>query len=121
MNAGSGFRPLIIGSYKRQQARISRGRLYPMTIFYAIYSAIMLTLGWRSAHRYLAVGFYVLGIPVWTLVEYLFHRYVLHHTFPETESKGMMGIIDRFCHKVLDPLHRGHHERPNDGMHINGV
>jgi 4-hydroxysphinganine ceramide fatty acyl 2-hydroxylase len=51
----------------------------------------------------------------WTLVEYLFHRYVLHGRFPPGK-----GVIRRFLHERLDPLHWDHHMRPFDGRHISG-
>jgi 4-hydroxysphinganine ceramide fatty acyl 2-hydroxylase len=101
--------------YKSGQARISRRRLYPLTAFYTVYSMIVLGLTLRSTHPILALVFYVAGVPIWTLVEYLFHRYVLHGRFPAGE-----GIIRRFLHERLDPLHWEHHERPLDGMHISG-
>lgn len=103
------------GVYKRQQAAISRGRLYPMTVFYSVYAMIVLFFALRSAHPWVAVAFYAAGVPVWTLVEYLFHRFVLHGRF----SPGK-GIIRRFLHERLDPLHWEHHKRPFDGHHING-
>jgi sterol desaturase/sphingolipid hydroxylase (fatty acid hydroxylase superfamily) len=113
---GAAARPDIPwGVYKRQQAAISRGRLYPFTIFYSVYSLIVLALALRSAHPWIAVGFYALGIPVWTLVEYLFHRFVLHGHFGPGD-----GFIRKFAHQRLDPLHWEHHERPFDGLHING-
>jgi hypothetical protein len=87
-------------SYKRKQSRIARRRLYPLTAFYTTYSLILVLLA---------------GIPVWSLVEYLFHRYVLHGRFPPGK-----GLIRRFLHERLDPLHWEHHERPFDGWHISG-
>ena len=101
--------------YKREQAKISRRRLYPMTAFYSVYSAIVLILGARSAHPWIALGFYFLGVPTWTLGEYLFHRYVLHGRFPLGK-----GIVRRFLHERLDPLHWDHHRDPLDGWHISG-
>lgn len=103
------------GEYKRQQARISRHRLYPVTVFYSVYSLAVLAFALRSPHPWIALAFYMAGVPVWTLVEYLFHRYVLHGRFPPGE-----GIIRRFMHERLDPLHWEHHKRPFDGLHING-
>lgn len=103
------------GVYKRQQARISRHRLYPVTIFYTVYMLIVLALALRSAHPWIAIGFFAAGIPVWTLVEYLFHRYVLHGHFAAGK-----GLIRKFLHERLDPLHWEHHKRPFDGHHING-
>jgi len=103
------------GVYKRQQARISRHRLYPMSAFYTLYSLAILFLALRSAHPLLAVFVYAAGVPVWTLVEYFFHRYVLHGHFGPGE-----GIIRTFMNRRLDPLHWEHHAHPFDGHHING-
>jgi Fatty acid hydroxylase len=103
------------GVYKRQQAAISRGRLYPMTLFYGAYAMTVLILAFRSAHPWVTAAFFAAGVPVWTLVEYLFHRHVLHGHFGPGE-----GIIRRFMHERLDPLHWEHHKRPFDGHHING-
>jgi len=102
--------------YKAEQAKISRGRLYPLTIFYTTYALILLVVGLRSEHPLIALAVFLSGIPVWTLVEYLFHRYVLHGRFPKHDS-----VIGRFLHDRLDPLHWEHHARPHDGMHISGV
>jgi hypothetical protein len=103
------------GVYKRQQARISRHRLYPVTAFYSIYSFAVLFFALHSRHPWIALAFFGAGLPVWTLVEYLFHRYVLHGRFPAGQ-----GMLRRFLHERLDPLHWEHHERPFDGHHING-
>jgi dihydroceramide fatty acyl 2-hydroxylase len=67
----------------------------------------------------MAVIFFLAGIPVWTLVEYLFHRYVLHGRFKQSK-KFYKKFYTGLAHKYLDPLHWEHHERPFDGMHING-
>jgi len=107
-------------AYKREQAAISRRRLYPVTIFYTAYSIILLVFAFRSAHPVWAAGFYLLGIPVWTLVEYLTHRFVLHGRFKKSQVWYKKWYKD-FANKRLDPLHWEHHERPYDGMHINGV
>jgi sterol desaturase/sphingolipid hydroxylase (fatty acid hydroxylase superfamily) len=107
-------------AYKLEQGRISRRRLYPVTVFYSAYTVLMITLGLRSAHPVIAIVSYFMGIPVWSLVEYLFHRYVLHGRFKISEKPNKK-LITTFANKVLDPLHWEHHERPNDGMHINGV
>ncbi len=36
--------------YKREQARISRHRLYPVTLFYTAYAVIVLAFAFRSPH-----------------------------------------------------------------------
>jgi sterol desaturase/sphingolipid hydroxylase (fatty acid hydroxylase superfamily) len=114
----AGHRP-IEGSfeqYKREQARIARKKLWPLTGFYGIYSLLVILLALWSRHPLVGLSFYLAGILVWTLVEYLFHRYVLHGRFPPGE-----GLIRRFMHERLDPLHWEHHERPFDGLHISGA
>ncbi len=102
--------------YKRQQARVSRRRLYPVTIFYTAYCMTVLVLGLRSTQPILAASFFIEGVVLWTLIEYLFHRWVLHGSFA-----GGTGIVRKFLHSRLDPLHWEHHARPLDGMHINGA
>ena len=102
-------------AYKREQARIARKRLYPLTVFYWTYSLIVLLLGLLSAHPWIAMIFHLAGIPVWTLVEYGFHRYVLRERFPPGR-----GSIRRFLYERLDRLHWEHHKRPFDGGHISG-
>lgn len=113
----TGYRPIegSFEAYKREQSRIARRRLYPLTAFYTTYSLIAAFLTLRSAHPWIGMISYLAGIPVWSLVEYLFHRYVLHGRFPPGE-----GVIRRFLHERLDPLHWEHHERPFDGWHISG-
>ena len=101
--------------YKKQQAAFARSRLYPLTAFYTVYAATVLFFCLRTRHPLVAAAFFVVGCFTWTLVEYLFHRYVLHGRFPA--GKGM---IRRFLHERLDPLHWDHHKRPFDGSHISG-
>lgn len=114
-NSRSAYPDVPFGVYKRQQARISRRRLYPMTVFYTVYALTVLFFAVRSSHPVLAILFYGVGVPVWTLVEYLFHRYVLHGHFAPGK-----GIVRKFLHERLDPLHWKHHAHPFDGHHING-
>ena len=109
------YADMPFGIYKRQQARISRHRLYPMTVFYTLYGVTVLVFALRSSHPVPAFIFYLAGIPIWTLVEYLFHRFVLHGRFAPGK-----GIIRKFLHERMDPLHWEHHARPFDGHHING-
>lgn len=106
-------------AYKREQARISRHRLYPTTAFYGAYSVLMLWLATRTAHPFIAFGFYLAGFPVWTFVEYLSHRYILHGRFKQSQ-KWWKKHISSFANKRLDPLHWEHHARPFDGLHISG-
>lgn len=101
--------------YKRQQEALARRRLYPLTIFYLSYAIVVLIIASCMAHPWTAAAFSLAGFVTWTLVEYLFHRYVLHGRFPPGK-----GLIQRFLHERLDPLHWDHHMRPFDGRHISG-
>lgn len=103
-------------AYKREQSRIARRKMYPLTVFYTTYSLLVALIALRSRHPFLGLAFYSAGVPVWTLVEYAFHRHILHGRFPPGE-----GLIRRFMHERLDPLHWDHHERPFDGLHISGA
>lgn len=102
-------------AYKRQQAALARRRLYPLTAFYTLYAILVLPIAFSTKHPWIAVLFFFAGCATWTLVEYLFHRFVLHGRFPPGK-----GLIRRFLHERLDPLHWDHHKRPFDGMHISG-
>jgi 4-hydroxysphinganine ceramide fatty acyl 2-hydroxylase len=95
------------------EARRARHRLYPMTVVYSTYALIVLVLGLR-AEPLLALAFYLLGGLLWTLVEYLAHRYVLHWRFPDGPG------LKHWLHRAFDGYHSEHHARPWDGNHING-
>jgi sterol desaturase/sphingolipid hydroxylase (fatty acid hydroxylase superfamily) len=116
----AGFAPALtdyrpIEAYKREQSSIARRRLYPLTVFYTAYSLIVTLLLLNSRDPLLGIMFYLAGVPAWTLVEYLFHRYVLRGYFPVGKS-----LLGGLLHETLDTFHRErHHERPFDGRHIN--
>ena len=87
-------------TYKKRQAALARRRLYPLTVFYTLYALFVVILSSRTQHPWLTVAFFSAGCVTWTLIEYLFHRYVLHGRFPAGN-----GVIRRFLHERLDPLH----------------
>ena len=64
------------------EARRARRRLYPVSILYTTYGLTVLAHGLESSRPGSAVLAFLLGIAVWTLVEYLVHRYVLHGRSP---------------------------------------
>ena len=98
------------------EARKARRRYYPSTLLYSAYCLGLLVLGLRSRHRLEALAFFLLGMVVWTPVEYLIHRFVLHGRFADGP-----GFFRHFLHKNFDPLHWEHHARPWDGNHISGT
>jgi sterol desaturase/sphingolipid hydroxylase (fatty acid hydroxylase superfamily) len=102
--------------YKRQQAQIARQRLTPTTLFYTTFFLIIMILAFRSKHPIIAALFFVTGIFIWTFVEYVFHRFVLHAHFADGK-----GIIRKWAYTRLDPLHFEHHKRPWDATHITGM
>src|SRR5689334_18648153 len=86
-------------AYKREQAAVSRGRLYPVTAFYTGYSVLLLAvLAPRTAHPLAAVAFYLAGLLFWTFIEYLSHRYILHGRFKK--SRHRWKLHKHFAHKV---------------------
>src|SRR5260370_15893971 len=93
-------------AYKRQQAALARRRLYPLSAFYTLYAILVLAIAFSTKHPWIAVAFFSAGCATWTLGEYLFHRYVLHGRFPPGK-----GLIGKFLHERLDPLHCDHHAR----------
>src|SRR5260370_9634290 len=102
-------------AYKRTQAALARRRLYPLSAFYTLYAILVLAIAFSTKHPWIAVALFSAGCATWTLVEYLFHRYVLHGRFAPGK-----GLIQKFLHERLDPLHWDHHARPFDGSHISG-
>ena len=102
-------------AYKRRQAALARHRLYPLTVFYTLYAIFVLIVAFSTTHPWSAMAFFAAGCVIWTLIEYLFHRYILHGRFPAGK-----GVIRKFLHERLDPLHWDHHMRPLDGRHISG-
>src|SRR5260370_36102417 len=82
--------------YKRQQAALARRRLYPLSAFYTLYAILVLAIAFSTKHPWIAVAFFSAGCATWTLVGYLFHRYVLHAPFPPPNA-----LISNFLHHRL--------------------
>ena len=110
---------LPYSAYKREQAAISRGTLYPVTLFYSTAATILLVIGVRTTHPLRSLAFYLLGIPAWTMVEYFSHRFVFHRHW-KMSTRKYKKYFTYLSNKYLDPTHFGHHERPFDAMMING-
>ena len=96
------------------EARKARGRFYPVTVLYSLYTLPVLFFALRS-RPLLASIFLAAGVAFWTYLEYLVHRHVLHGRFPDGP-----GFWEHQLHRYFDPMHANHHQRPWDGMYING-
>jgi sterol desaturase/sphingolipid hydroxylase (fatty acid hydroxylase superfamily) len=99
----------------RLEDRKARHRLYPVTVIYSVYFSVLSALSFRSGHRSAALIVIGSGAILWTPIEYVYHRYVLHGVFPK---RG--GLLARALHYFFDASHADHHVRPWDGMYING-
>jgi dihydroceramide fatty acyl 2-hydroxylase len=104
------------GIRRQVEAHKARRRLYPVSFLYTLYSVGVMAYAMKSGHFALALAFFAAGVAVWTYVEYLVHRYILHGRFPDGP-----GFYRHFLHRYFDHLHWEHHKRPWDGNHINGT
>jgi 4-hydroxysphinganine ceramide fatty acyl 2-hydroxylase len=96
------------------EARTARRRFYPVTLLYTAYAAIILPIA-LYRHPLLTLAYFALGVSVWTWLEYIVHRFVLHGRFPDGA-----GWFQHRMHTFFDTMHGDHHQRPWDGMFING-
>jgi 4-hydroxysphinganine ceramide fatty acyl 2-hydroxylase len=77
--------------------------LYMPVIAYMLYVSL-----WHQKLSILAVtGLFLLGILLWTLLEYLIHRYIFHY-----EPKSRLG---KRLHYII---HGVHHDYPNDARRL---
>jgi len=77
--------------------------LYLPVVTYMLYAAF-----WRSRLSILAVAaLFVVGILIWTLLEYIIHRWIFHY-----EPKTAVGTKLHFI------VHGVHHDYPNDGRRL---
>src|SRR5437588_12231725 len=77
--------------------------LYLPVVGYMLYLAL-----WRQKLSFLVVaGFFLLGVLLWTLLEYVIHRYVFHY-----EPKTRVG---KRLHYII---HGVHHDYPNDARRL---
>ena len=85
--------------------------VHPATpvILYGPIIALMLYLAFvQKGLSFLAVlGFFVIGVLTWTLLEYIIHRYVFHY-----EPKTRVGKLLHFI------MHGVHHDHPNDATRL---
>jgi hypothetical protein len=96
------------------EARKARTRFYPATIVLCAYSLPLLGVA-LYRHPGTALSFLFMGIAAWTALEYVVHRFILHGRFPDGG-----GFWKHRVHTFFDTMHGDHHQRPWDGMYING-
>src|SRR5213594_1175715 len=77
--------------------------LYLPVVGYMLY----VSLGRQKLSFLVVAGFFLLGILLWTLLEYLIHRYVFHYE-PKTR-------IGKRLHYII---HGVHHDYPNDARRL---
>jgi sterol desaturase/sphingolipid hydroxylase (fatty acid hydroxylase superfamily) len=106
--------PVPEGVVLADEARTARRRFYPVTILFTSYTALVLGPAF-AFHPGYTVMYLSLGVVVWTLLEYLVHRLILHGRFPDGP-----GFFKHRAHTFFDTMHGDHHQRPWDGMYING-
>jgi sterol desaturase/sphingolipid hydroxylase (fatty acid hydroxylase superfamily) len=97
-----------------REARTARRRFYPVTILYTAYLAVVIPRALRRAPL-TTLAYVALGVALWTWLEYMVHRFVLHGRFPDGPGRWR-----HFVHTRFDTMHGDHHQRPWDGMYING-
>src|SRR5213596_4327443 len=77
--------------------------LYLPVVGFTLYVAI-----WRQGFPvFVVVGLFLLGMLLWTLLEYLIHRYIFHY-----EPKTRVG---KRLHYII---HGVHHDYPNDARRL---
>jgi 4-hydroxysphinganine ceramide fatty acyl 2-hydroxylase len=91
-------------------------RLVPLVAFYSSFTLLVVGMAMAyAANRPLALAFFVLGVALWTPLEYFVHRRVLHGPFPDGP-----GFFQHLLHKQFDHLHAEHHLKPWSGKTISG-
>jgi sterol desaturase/sphingolipid hydroxylase (fatty acid hydroxylase superfamily) len=84
--------------------------------FYSSFTLLVLGLAMAySTSPWRSLAFFLLGVALWTPLEYFVHRRVLHGPFPEGK-----GFFKHLLHKQFDHLHWEHHLKPWSGKTISG-
>lgn len=87
--------------------RLSRVHWSMPLMFYAPFVAILVWLSLTALRPLTAGGMALLGYLIWTLTEYLGHRYLFHAEFP-----GAWGA------RIHLLIHGVHHDHPNDPLRL---
>src|SRR5262249_33884540 len=80
----------------------------PLILYFPVVGFMLYVAVWRQGFPVLVVvGLFLLGMLLWTLFEYLIHRYIFHYE-PKT------GVGKRL-HYII---HGVHHDYPNDARRL---
>ena len=80
----------------------------PLVLYLPVVGYMLYLAFWQSQLPILAVvGLFLLGVLIWTLVEYIIHRYVFHYE-PKTAWGKQLHYI----------IHGVHHDYPNDARRL---
>lgn len=79
----------------------------PLIFYGPIVLAMVVWAAWHGTPAWIIAGSFVLGYAIWTLTEYLGHRFLFHTVFP--------GKIGERLHFLL---HGVHHDHPNDPLRL---
>src|SRR5207244_12871900 len=80
----------------------------PLVLYLPVVGSMLYLALWRQILSILAVaGFFLLGVLLWTLLEYLIHRYIFHY-----ETKTRLG---KRLHYIINGVH---HDSPNDALRL---
>src|ERR1043166_2473053 len=119
LQQGTAFsRPPLYVSNKNETVRMFESdfmeffsRVHPVTplVLYLPVVGVMLYVSvWQRQLSLMAVAaLFLLGILLWTLLEYLIHRYIFHYQ-PKTR-------VGKRLHYII---HGVHHDYPNDGRRL---
>src|SRR6266550_1900424 len=77
--------------------------LYTPVVGYMLYASF----AYKKLSVVAVVGLFVVGVLIWTLLEYVIHRYVFHYQ-PKTR-------VGKFLHYTI---HGVHHDYPNDASRL---
>jgi len=80
----------------------------PLILYLPVVGFMLYVALWRQGFPiFVVVGFFLLGMLLWTLTEYLIHRYIFHY-----EPKTRVG---KRLHYII---HGVHHDYPNDAKRL---
>jgi 4-hydroxysphinganine ceramide fatty acyl 2-hydroxylase len=80
----------------------------PLTLYLPVVGYMLYVSLWRRQLSFVAVAaLFLLGVLLWTLIEYLIHRYIFHYE-PKTRWGKQLHFV----------IHGVHHDYPNDARRL---